>query len=70
MEASFLDGLAARDTRGIGSGDEPVLICLGEVGDALLVTITVGFEAFGMLVGVIPVIHRDNGDDGILFVVI
>jgi hypothetical protein len=70
MGASFLDGLAARDARSILSGDQAVLIGLSEIGDALLVTVAVGFEAFGMFVGVVLVVHGDHGNDGVLFVVI
>jgi hypothetical protein len=70
MEASFLDGLALHDTSCISSRDESFLIGLGEIGDALLVTIAVGFEAFRMLVGVVLVVHGDHRDDGVLFTVI
>src|SRR5450755_364995 len=69
MEQSFLDGLATGDTSGILRADQTVVIGLGEIGDALLVTVTIGFEAFGMLVGVVAVVHRDQRDDGVLFVV-
>jgi hypothetical protein len=70
MEASFLDRFTLRYARGILSRDQTILIGLGEIGDALLVTITIGVEAFGMLVSVVLVVHGDDGDDGVLVVVV
>jgi hypothetical protein len=70
MEVSFLDGLALHDACGIGSRNQAVLVGLDEIGDALLVTVTIGFKAFGMLVGVGAVVHGDHRDNGVLFVVL
>jgi hypothetical protein len=70
MEASFLDRLGVRDARSIVGADQTVWIRLGKIGDALLLTVAIGFEAFGMLVGVILVACGDDWDDGILLVVI
>jgi len=65
----LLYSLAAGYAGRILGAHEPVLIVLAEIGDALLVTVTIGLEAFGMLVGVVQVVGGNDGDDGVLFVV-
>jgi len=64
----LLHRLAPHDTRGIVGTRQAVLVVLRKIGDALLVTLTVGPEAFRVLIGV--VVHGNDGDDGVLLVVI
>src|SRR5450755_2898898 len=64
-----LDGLALHDAGGIIGTHQAILVVPGQVSDALPLAITVRIEASGVLVGVIGVVHGNDGNDCVLLAV-